>query len=302
VRSMASRDAAYETKVTADELQELSTKLANQVRAQIRGMSNYEILSPSWTAMAEAIGRIASITDMESKLPKESEKATLWECEEQVLRHLIEDGKLNLCLRNLIEYTTYEWNTRGKDRDPHDEATMEEFEKGMGIILRNAWKHVEVLQTTDIPALVYHISSVLDGSLASPERVEALSKANQLHERQEVLVLHYLRDVAHHVEDISEDRLMPQILERRLIPTVISFLKEYWEFLQEKDLIVAIESLNLLVETEHFQTYEDEYLTPEISPVLCELQSAFLERLSGDSSVRRRISAVLRLASSCRYK
>ena len=78
--------------------------------------------------MAETVGRMATITDMESKLPKQNEQvqhlrdlswhgapqilcvplgspspqASLWECEEQVLRHMLEDGKLNLCLRNLV--------------------------------------------------------------------------------------------------------------------------------------------------------------------------------------------------------
>ena len=36
---------------------------------------------------------------MEEKLPKDSEGSTLWECEELALRYLLEDGKMNLCLR-----------------------------------------------------------------------------------------------------------------------------------------------------------------------------------------------------------
>lgn len=37
---------------------------------------------------------------------------------------------------------------------------MDSFEKGMGTVLRNAWTHVEALQTTDIPLLVEYVTGV----------------------------------------------------------------------------------------------------------------------------------------------
>ncbi len=37
---------------------------------------------------------------------------------------------------------------------------LDSFEKGMGTILRNAWTHIEALQTTDIPLLVEYVTRV----------------------------------------------------------------------------------------------------------------------------------------------
>ena len=54
------------------------------------------MLSDNWCEMADSVGRIGSITEMEQKMPKQTEDATLWECEEVALRYIIEDGKLNL--------------------------------------------------------------------------------------------------------------------------------------------------------------------------------------------------------------
>ena len=54
--------------------------------------------------MAEALKRIGDITKMETEIEKDNEDATLWECDEIALRFLLEDGKLNLCLRNLINF------------------------------------------------------------------------------------------------------------------------------------------------------------------------------------------------------
>lgn len=44
------------------------------------------------------------MSDMESSVAVSKADATLWETEEQALRYLLEDGKLNLCLRNMIAY------------------------------------------------------------------------------------------------------------------------------------------------------------------------------------------------------
>ena len=53
-----------------NELENLSEKLANDLRIQIRRhLGHFEIFSSQWIEMADVFGRIASISDMESKLP-----------------------------------------------------------------------------------------------------------------------------------------------------------------------------------------------------------------------------------------
>jgi hypothetical protein len=82
----------------------------------------------------------------------------------------------------------------------------DKFEKGVGVMMKNAWQHVEVLQTTDLPALIQHIASVLEAALSMPEVIGPLAKRNDLHQRQEVLVFHYLNGLFRHIEDIREHR------------------------------------------------------------------------------------------------
>lgn len=84
----------------------------------------------------------------------------------------------------------------------------DKFEKGLGSIFRNAWQHVEVLQTTDLHQLVNHIADTLQASLDLPDVVEALGQAGDLHQRQEVLVYYYLLGMMKHIEDIGESRLV----------------------------------------------------------------------------------------------
>ncbi len=69
--------------------------------------------------MAEIFGRVANISDAESALPAAKKgDATLWETEEQALRFLLEDGKLNLCLRILIDFKTRQIEARKTGRGP----------------------------------------------------------------------------------------------------------------------------------------------------------------------------------------
>ena len=72
--------------------------------------------------------------------------------------------------------------------------------------MKNAWSHIEVLQTTDLPALVHHIADVLESILSMPDMIEPLVKGNDIHQRQEVLVFYYMNGLMKHVEEIREHR------------------------------------------------------------------------------------------------
>jgi hypothetical protein len=102
----------YSSKEDKDELGNLANRLALDLRKHIRSLGSFPILSDPWVEMAVVLGRIANISDMESKLPSAKDEATLWETEEQALRYLIEDGKLNLCLRNMIEFKSQQRRER----------------------------------------------------------------------------------------------------------------------------------------------------------------------------------------------
>ena len=128
---------------TIDSFEILADKLANDLRKNIRNLVSFayfhslhdsqrfgpmvpsygtkpthtqescSILSEQWLEMTEIFGRVANITDMESKLSSsKNESATLWETEEQALRFMLEDGKMNLCLRSLAEFKKTQINCR----------------------------------------------------------------------------------------------------------------------------------------------------------------------------------------------
>ncbi len=68
-------------------------------------------MSPQFLEMSEIFSRLANISNLETSLAPAKQDSTLWETEEQAIRFLIEDGKLNLCLRSLIAFKKYQLET-----------------------------------------------------------------------------------------------------------------------------------------------------------------------------------------------
>jgi len=99
-----SRSNEYASKKDIDSLEELSEKLKSDLRRHIRCIGNFPVLSDRWCDMADTLGRVAVVSEAEANLPREAEGATLWETEEAALRYVLEDGKLNLCLRNMVDF------------------------------------------------------------------------------------------------------------------------------------------------------------------------------------------------------
>ena len=91
-----------------EDLEKLAQKLSIDLRKNIRSLGNHEIMSTTWLEMSETFNRLASVSDMELSIAPAKENSTLWETEEQAIRYLIEDGKLNLCLRIMIDYKSYQ--------------------------------------------------------------------------------------------------------------------------------------------------------------------------------------------------
>lgn len=202
------KSAKYSSKEETDELEALSDRLASDLRRSIRQLGSHPLLSEAWMEMAEICGRIANVSDMESKLSASKDDATLWETEEQALRFLLEDGKLNLCLRNLVDYKREQRISQleGSGSILDNIAQCDKFEKGLGVVLRNAWTHVEALQTTDLSALLNYIADVIDNTLAQPAIIESHMTAGDIHQRQEILVFYYLTSLLRQLDSISESR------------------------------------------------------------------------------------------------
>jgi len=80
-----------------NDLEDISNRLASELRTKIRAMNAFEVFSRDWCNMAETCGRIAAISDVELSLSASKSDGTLWETDEQALRFITE-GNQRTCL------------------------------------------------------------------------------------------------------------------------------------------------------------------------------------------------------------
>lgn len=260
------------------------------MRNHVRYMADYPVLTDDWIQMAEQIGRIGEITEMERTLPKEKD-ATLWECEEIALRYLLEDGKLNLCLRNLVDFNDYfkKMIHRGPVKDSTMEI-MEKFEQGMGLTLRNAWMHSEAVQTTDLPLLIEYIHDVLNYSLENPDYMPNRKVANC----QEISVIYFLLGLCKQLETIDESRIMPLLVEKRIFSLLAVHLNSNYKLLAHEDISAGVEALSLICSSEDFQSHSDNYIDSlETESALLSVKDDFLDQLAEDLDMRKQLRPLL---------
>ena len=153
----STRHATYASGESEGQIESLSQKLLDRTRKQIREMDNHAVMSPKWLEMAQNLSKIGKICDAESQIDVDKKEATLWDGNENVLRFILEDGKLNQMLRTMVEFKTVQ-RKEGCLPNP-DVCRM--FETGLGIIFKHMFAHLEALQTTDLPLLLEHIITCL---------------------------------------------------------------------------------------------------------------------------------------------
>ena len=101
------------------------------------------------------------------------------------MRFMLEEGKLNLCVRLMHEYRKAlaalappserysAWlQSTAAATELHDvsllTSRMLTFEQSLGVLLRCALEHVESVQTADLPELMCHIGEILAAAASKP--------------------------------------------------------------------------------------------------------------------------------------
>lgn len=251
----------------SDAMDSLNERLAQDLRAQIRRLGCFPVYSPPWVEMVESLNHLARVSSMESDLPQAKEDATLWETDEAAVRYILEDGKLNLCARAMIEFRANMHSEPDNASKLGFEKAAGDFERGLGSLLRNAWLHIEAIQISDLTALGTHIAEVLQHGLKDDgKRIEEVCSNGTYDEVQEGYVLCYLHQILKDIEAVGEIRIMPSIRAQGVFMNVVRTLlheKVRAGGLTPDNMAKAVEVLSFIVQTEDYATYRDEYVGGE---------------------------------------
>eukprot|EP01138_Halocafeteria_seosinensis_P002199 gb/GECG01002251.1/.p1 GENE.gb/GECG01002251.1/~~gb/GECG01002251.1/.p1 ORF type:complete len:313 (+),score=45.05 gb/GECG01002251.1/:1-939(+) len=306
---MSERAAAYSTRTSEDSLADLSKKLTEDLRRNVRSLVFCDVLTAQWIKTAESLSRIAQITNMEKELPKTEQDQTLWDGEELALKYILEDGKLNLCVRLMDSYLEYIEQCDATSLTEEQQDKCEKFSHGLAQILSNAWAHKEALQTTDMPLMIDILSRQVFtlGFVTSGEEDSGKKDPLKAFEAPAMNAFHAL---GKYLDRIGEERALNEIKRRKAIA---NFLSTLWRRpdLDKDAVLTGIEGIGFIISSEEFQTTKKDMLKrPSSRPTsgvetvaddLMKCDSVHFTPLSKESSSnKRRMRPVLDLVSFSR--
>eukprot|EP00928_Gymnodinium_smaydae_P098483 TRINITY_DN916_c0_g1_i1.p1 TRINITY_DN916_c0_g1~~TRINITY_DN916_c0_g1_i1.p1 ORF type:complete len:317 (+),score=86.68 TRINITY_DN916_c0_g1_i1:118-1068(+) len=282
---MASEAAARYTPDDYDASDKPLRDTADAGRHCVRKIQQHEILSEQWFGLLEQLKKLSRLVHLEGKIPSNAKvletagrnsesDGTLWdqEAHETAIRILVEEAKVNLCLRIMHDFKRWQHSPRKAEEvlqcaqanrvEPEQiEAKLASFEEFLGMLVTRALVHVETLQLMDIPLLIEHIAFVLENA----------DKCASNHKMQETQVLYKFASLMKHAERLNNSELLAKAREHNLVRLVTDeLLKHETEF--NLDVLGATcAGLAALADNEDFRT-EWEGFFPDI-----DLMRRFLE-------------------------
>eukprot|EP00434_Breviolum_minutum_P044684 symbB.v1.2.039942.t1/scaffold6888.1/size21695/2 len=208
-------------------------------RKCVRNIHQYPVLSAEWIALVDSLKQLSRLVQLEGRMPanpkvletrgrdRESE-GTLWdqEAHENAIRILVEEAKVNLCLRMMYDFKKWQYNSAEKQAvieeamKAYESTEMQleqkcvQFEDCLGTLLRKAFMHVETLQLMDIPLLIEHCAFILQACF---NLAESPGDARL----QETVVLYYFSSLMKHAEALNNSELLARSRELQLVELAV---------------------------------------------------------------------------------
>jgi len=190
---------------------------------------------------------------------------TLWDQEQQEtsIRLLVEEAKVNLCMRILSDYKKWWYSGAEKEgdiikamntfdlREHLVTQNLSQFEDAYGLLMKRALDHVEALQLMDLPLLVEHIAFVL----ASRKKFDMMGDFPAPTETcQETVVMHYFASLMKHAESLNNGEVLAKSRELNLLDLAVKHVL-LWsgEYSGELRFAVAL-GFAALAENEDFRS------------------------------------------------
>mmetsp|Transcript_84315 Transcript_84315/g.235257 ORF Transcript_84315/g.235257 Transcript_84315/m.235257 type:complete len:331 (-) Transcript_84315:230-1222(-) len=276
-----------------------SRMCAETGRRCVKHIHAYPVLSLEWITLVDSLKQLARLVHLDGVLPTNSRlseargrdqdsKGTLWdqEANETAIRILVEEAKVNACLRIMIDYKKWQYDEltrtetiREQLQSTHmSEAKLEvvtiQFEEALGMLLFRAFQHVETLQLMDITMLIEYISMVLDYSLvnlAGGDSTELDPK------RQEAMVMLYFSSTMRHAEQINNAELLARCRDLQVPNKAVMHVLKFVDQYPDGMAVAVAEGFAALADNEDFSTnWPDFFLGEDMRPDLA-LKQRFLE-------------------------
>jgi len=264
-------------------------------RKCVRNIHQYPVLSAEWLALVDSLKQLSRLVQLEARMPAnpkvmetagrdlESE-GTLWDQEshENAIRILVEEAKVNLCLRMMHDYKVWQYDAAGRKATmeeamkafEYSEAQLEQrsgqFEECMGGLLRKAFQHVETLQLMDIPLLIEHCVLVLTHCK------HAVTESMGDVRFQETIVLYYFASLMKHAEALNNGELLARTRETHLLDLAVNHYLRFYDQCSLEMKTALTEGLAALADNEDFKTNWEDFFVDDSGAASVEAKHYFL--------------------------
>lgn len=251
-------------------------------RKCVRNIQQYPILSSEWLNLVDSLKQLSRLVQLEGRMPDNTKvgeslgrcgDGTLWdqEAHENAIRILVEEAKVNLCLRMMRDYKAWQYDPDLRHRTLHEatqayelsELALEQkcrmFEESLGLLLAKAFQHVETLQLMDIPLLIEHLCDVLTKAIQA-RSVDTPAAPGQV---QETLIIFYFCSLMKHAEQLNNGELLAKAREMNLLHLVTQHLLNNTSECQGDVVLAAAEGLSALADNEDFRTSWQEFFADD---------------------------------------
>lgn len=244
-------------------------------RKCVRNIQQYPILSVEWIALVDSLKQLTRLVQLEGRMPantkvgeaqgrNQDSEGTLWdqEAHENAIRILVEEAKVNLCLRMMTEYKLWQYNPAQRQHTMSEavaayefnEVQLEQkckmFEESLGVLLMKAFGHVETLQLMDVPMLIEHLCTLFSRAheTRAPDSPPFAAKV------QETLVTFYFSSLMKHAEALNNGELLAKAREQNLVQLAAYHVLNTTSECQPEVILAAAEGFSALADNEDFRT------------------------------------------------
>jgi len=265
-------------KYVSDEIVESDRPLrvcAEAGRKCVRNIHQFPILSPEWVNLVDSLKQLQRLVQLEGRMPVNSKvgeahgrntdaEGTLWDQEnhENAIRILVEEAKVNLCLRMMNDFKKWQYTPDQRLATLQEamrcyefselqlEQKCRQFEEALGVLLWRAFVHVETLQLMDVPLLIEHTAMVL-------QHVDTFRKdgLNCTVKEQELIAMYFFASLMRHAEELNNSELLAHSVSCRLVPLAVSHIQNHAANAYPEDFAQEVAAgLAALCYNEDFQT------------------------------------------------
>jgi len=266
-------------------------------RKCVRNIQQYPILSVEWIALVDSLKQLTRLVQLEGRMPANTKVSeaqgrntdsdgTLWdqEAHENAIRILVEEAKVNLCMRMMTDYKAWQYDPARKQQTMQEaigaydfnEVQLEQkcrmFEESMGVLLMKAFLHVETLQLMDIPMLIEHLCFIMRKASEGRDA----SSAPFASKVQECLVTFYFSSLMKFSEELNNKELLAKAREQGLVHLAIYHVLNTTTECPSDILHVTAEGFSALCDNEDFRTEWQSFFTNEHGQLDIQKKDLFL--------------------------